>query len=261
MNSITIIENLYNIKFGSESRLLSDNIESIFAGDLNNVNFNNSILVDIVGLYYEFVEKDYIKAEEYYLKSIDMNNDEAMNNLGALYYKTNQIDKMTIYYKRGAELKNIKCMINLGLYFESVKDYTNMLIWFGTAANFGSSFAMYKLGVYYQTIEDTTNMLKWLSLSVENGNPDAMYNLALYHENFKPHIMCDYLKMASDLNHVKSIRYLGLYELKNVYTKHCGMLRLISALEIGDYQSFLELRKIIPHNLELFKTLKKNFHD
>ncbi len=116
--------------------------------DLNiNIDINNSWLLNCIGDYYEKVN-DYIKAFEWYIKSINLGNSNAMFNLGCYY-------------------KNIE------------KDYPNTIEWFIKSADLGNTFAMNNLGYYYDEIEkDHPKACEWYMKSINLGNTNIIYNLA-----------------------------------------------------------------------------------
>ena len=74
-----------------------EDIINIFNGNILKET-NNDFLLNIIGLYYEYIEKNYDEMKKYYLKSVELNNVEAMYNLVRYYDENEEYDKMKKYY-------------------------------------------------------------------------------------------------------------------------------------------------------------------
>jgi TPR repeat protein len=110
---------------------VSDNdILSIFNGQyvVTEDTLNNSKLLNLLGLYYQHIVKDYEKMEKYLLMAIDQKDSNAMCNYGHYYqHIVEDYVNMEKYYLMAIELGNSSAMNNLGHYFHhTVKDYENM---------------------------------------------------------------------------------------------------------------------------------------
>ncbi len=142
-------------------------IENIFNKciEINNIDIcflQNHYILNIIGLYYECIVKDYVLMKKYYLMAIDLGDIDSMINLGT-YYECVEKDYelMKKYYLMAVELDDIDSMIDLGLYYENVeKDYELMKKYYLMAIDLGDSIAMNNLGLYYECIEKDYGLMK-----------------------------------------------------------------------------------------------------
>lgn len=86
-NNIEGITKKLKISFSSEYLKYSNEILSIFNNDFtSNLNLNNSKILNVLGLYHQYITKDYSEMENYYLMAINLGDSDAMCELG-LYHK------------------------------------------------------------------------------------------------------------------------------------------------------------------------------
>lgn len=94
------------------------------------------------------------KAEEYYLKSIALNNDAALNNIGMLYIDMDKYSGAYAYIKLAADRNLPGAVNNLGSLYRygyGVKqDYAKALSLFQRAAELGSSSGLYNIASMYE---------------------------------------------------------------------------------------------------------------
>lgn len=67
-------------------------------------------------------KKEYDKAEEYYLKAINVGNNDALNNLGNLYQEKEEYEKAKEYYLKAIDTGNNDALFNLGLLYDDIKN-------------------------------------------------------------------------------------------------------------------------------------------
>lgn len=67
-------------------------------------------------------KKEYDKAEEYYLKAINLGNNDALNNLGNLYQEKEEYEKAKEYYLKAIDTGNNDALFNLGLLYDDIKN-------------------------------------------------------------------------------------------------------------------------------------------
>ncbi len=150
---------------------------------LDNLDINNSWLLNLIGKYYK-ENKDYPKAIEWYTKSANLGNSDSMNNLGIYYdeIEENYI-KAIEWYIKSANLGDSKAMNNLGYYYNEIEEnYIKALDWYIKSANLNDSDGMNNLGIYYYEIEkDYQKAIYWFTKSANLGNIDAMFNLGNYY--------------------------------------------------------------------------------
>ena len=83
--------------FDEEEIKYEKDIINIFNGNIPK-EVNNDFLLNIIGLYYEIIEKNYDEMEKYYLKAVEFNNIEAMNGLSFDYTDIKNDKEMKKYY-------------------------------------------------------------------------------------------------------------------------------------------------------------------
>ncbi|MFA7484417.1 MAG: hypothetical protein WCZ89_00105 [Phycisphaerae bacterium] len=134
------------------------------------------------------------KAMEWLKKAADLENVDAIFELGLVYYTghTGKIDYKTAfdYFLRAAHSGHKLAMYNIGrMYHEGIGTYpdgTKTIEWYKKAAEQGLSKAMNQLAqMYYfgEIVEQSfEKAADYYELSAKNGDLKAMYNLAvLYH--------------------------------------------------------------------------------
>ena len=128
------------------------------------------------------VEKDYVKAAEWYTKAVENGHPMSHLNLG-LYYRWGKgveqdLNKAIELYTKAAELGVKEAPYELALFYEEMDDIENALKWFTKAAEKGEKWAYYNLGSYYQKFgdkyengkgceKDHSQAMKWYFKSAE----------------------------------------------------------------------------------------------
>lgn len=76
-------------------------------------------IITFIGLYYQYVNRDYVKMKKYYNIGIDKDNDESMFWMGCYYYDMEKNDEMIKKYLNMATVKgHIKACYLLAYYYE-----------------------------------------------------------------------------------------------------------------------------------------------
>jgi TPR repeat protein len=144
------------------------------------IELNDAEAMNNLGCYYKNIEKDYENAKKYYLMAIELNNSKAMFNLGSYYEKIEKdYENAKKYYLMAIELNYSDAMNKLAIYYEEIeKDYENAKKYYLMAIQLNNSDAMNNLGIYYQIIEkDYENMKKYYIMAIGLNVSGAMYNL------------------------------------------------------------------------------------
>jgi TPR repeat protein len=123
-------------------------ILSIFNGNLDSdelfYDMDNSNVLNLFGLYYNHIEKNYEQMKKYYIMAIEKNNIDAMINF-ACYYK------------------NIE------------KNYEHMKKYYLMAIDNGNVSSMLFLASHYNKIEKNYDMMeKYYLMAIDKGNVDAI---------------------------------------------------------------------------------------
>jgi len=160
MEKLFITElNKYNLKYVKiENENSLEKIYNLFKNIFKNI-FNEEPTTDIeyfyYGVYYQYTEKNYDLMKKYYLMAIELNDSNAMNNLGYYYqYIEKNYDLMKKYYLMAIELNKYYAMHYLARYYEVIeKNYDLMKKYYLMAIELNHSNAMFNLCWYYEFIE------------------------------------------------------------------------------------------------------------
>lgn len=87
------------------------------------IQLNDSDAMFNLGVYY----RNYPLMEKYYQMAINLGNTDAINNLGTYYEDIQYYQLMEKYLKLAIDLGDMKSMNSLGKYYQKIKDYTQML--------------------------------------------------------------------------------------------------------------------------------------
>lgn len=159
-----------------------------------------SSITNNIGLIYDFIN-DYNNALEYYLKSIQFENDSlssdpAFNNIGLCYFKLGNIEKAKTYYFKSLhfsllanELKNLgNTYSNLSNLYSFEKNQDSALFYLSkaietytlTSNQQGLSYLNGKLGEFFLSKKDFTNSILYCRKSLSTALEfDFFYQLAL----------------------------------------------------------------------------------
>ena len=194
---------------------------------------DNSKATYELGVFYDNIKKDYIKAKKYYIKASQLGNVKAMNNL-AILYKDIEKDyiKAKEYYIKASELGSNNAMNNLGIFYKNIeKDYDKAKECFIKAIELGNIYAINSLGVFYEIIEKNYVKAKEYYIKAsELGNVRAMNNLGIFYEIIEK----DYDKAKE--------YYIKATELVNVQAMH-NLADLYLNIE-KDYDKAMEYYKL-----------------
>eukprot|EP00826_Nyctotherus_ovalis_P037279 TRINITY_DN3389_c0_g1_i5.p2 TRINITY_DN3389_c0_g1~~TRINITY_DN3389_c0_g1_i5.p2 ORF type:complete len:362 (-),score=90.03 TRINITY_DN3389_c0_g1_i5:1942-3027(-) len=137
---------------------------------------NNADAMMRLGYLYEkgkYVERDQIKAMEYYKRAASNEHPVAMNNLGTYHFKRKEYKEAVKLFIEGAIMGCLRAANNLGICYENghgiAKDYAEAAYWYERAGRKGHLEAMVNAGfLYLKQGQITSNFkhyeqaLKWL---------------------------------------------------------------------------------------------------
>ena len=184
--------------------------------------------------------KDEINYEKYLLKAAEKENETAMFNLGGLYQKRGNTEKMLKWYTKVIEKdgKNSAIvMTNLGNYYDLEGQKDKMLEWYKKAAEKGSMEAMNNLGVYYSENNQEKEMLFWYKKALEKDENIRTLN------NFKKGNLKEaekWYKRSADKGSIEAMNDLGvIYDSQKRYELAIKMF--LKAAENGDEDAVLNI--------------------
>ncbi len=142
---------------------------------------STTILHTIASFYHE--QKEYSKAEEYYLKAIESGDSAALNNLGVLCKEQKEYLKAEEYYLKAIESGVGGALRNLGDLNSEQKEYSKAEEYYLKAIENGDSDALNNLGVLYKEQKEYSKAEEYYLKAIESGNSGALRNLGnLYSE-------------------------------------------------------------------------------
>lgn len=176
----------------SDKELFEEGMESYWDKEYENAtklllqvkNQNEDIYLRLVSSFYEL--KQYDKAEQYYLKTVEKGDVGAINALGVLYQnELNKYQKAEQYYLMAVAKEHVGAMFNLGvLYDEVLKDYAKAEQYYLMAVEKGNVDAMYNLGLLYKNdLENYQQAEQYYLMAKAKKDVDAINNLGVLYQD------------------------------------------------------------------------------
>jgi len=127
---------------------------------------SNEILL-VIAIFYN-QQKEYKKAEEYWLKAINSGNIEALNHLGNLYKEQKKYEKAEEYWLKAIEEGNKKALFSLGNLYREQKKYQKAEKYLLKAIKIGDDIALEVLvSLYFISFQKPDKALKLIEQSYE----------------------------------------------------------------------------------------------
>lgn len=175
----------------------------------------------ILGLYFCYIKKDYVKAKKYLSMSVEKGNIKASHCLGRYYHFIEpSYEQMKMYFLMAIEKNHLLSMYNLGYYYfdegmyEMALHYWFMVIETNTNTNCWEGMTMNMLGIYYYHIEKNYEKAEhYYELAIEKDYVKAMNNLGCYHQHVtKNYEKAEYyLTMGFEKKDANAGYLLGVY--------------------------------------------------
>ncbi len=150
-------------------------------------NVKESNIYNLLGYYYETIGNDSLLTINYYEMAIQLQNTNAMYNLGNYYMLKSNYILMKKYHIMAAELNNIDAIINLAEYYRKTEiKYELMVKYFEMAAELNNTTGMVGLAIYYKSININYDLMeKYYLMAIELNNGTAAASLGYYYETVK----------------------------------------------------------------------------
>lgn len=238
----------------NDDRLVNYNIETIDSiSKILNRNYthdfleskelhNNIILLNYLGLYYNYKTRDLNTAKKYYLLAIDKNCDMAMNNLGVLHMEKEQYVLAEMYFMKAVEKNNADAMNGLGILYKRIGNEEMAEKYYLMAIEKMTHRMSCNLGLLYHDQKKYDLAEKIFLMAVERNNPDGLLYLKglCYSTQLKMYHVLVNIKNKNDLinkkiNELKSNKKIIYYENKKV-----------NMTKIDDCSICFENTKLIP---------------
>lgn len=109
---------------------------------------------------------------------IKQNNSNVLCLIGYTCSLCNDTVNMLKHYTKAVELNNIDAMVNLGIYYHYIaKNYDQMMKYYNLAIIFNNPCAMCNLGNYYKKIKNHELMQKYYLMAIEHNEINALHFL------------------------------------------------------------------------------------
>jgi TPR repeat protein len=188
----------------------------------------HSLVFDIA--YAAAEDKDFNKAEKYYLMSIENKDSDAMNNLAVLYENEfKDFKKAEHFYLMAIDNKQTNAMFNLALLYENeFQDFKKAEHFYLMAIDNNDKDSMARLAFLYQYQLNESNKAESLYLRlIDDTDVFAPYNLALlYDQVFR--------------DSEKAERYYSM-AIENDFKNHMDFLIGTNFVDEGIKNAFLEM--------------------
>lgn len=238
-------------------KLLKSSAESVnyYASYMLSKNSENR---NVLNFSKEYIDKQYVIAANGFKNSInDAENDFLLYRLGTMYYEGKGVEKNDEiafdYFKRSANMNNANALYAMGkFYADKTMDIYNPSEaerYFQSAIKEGNDFAKYTLASLYldkdSQIFDIKKGVTLLKESADQGNDSAQYqlgNIYIYKESgcFDVKTGLNYLNMAADngnsyaMAKLGSIYLWGKQEPEIPKEPELGLKYLYKAVEMGN---------------------------
>lgn len=181
------IETTYNLIIDRDeySEILPDFVRLFQTGEPNRSLSHNPKYLNSIGLYYQYVTKNYWKMEQFYKKAIEKGDSSSMNNMGWYHHNNSKrYSEMEKYYQMAIAKGNALAMNNMGWYHHrTTKNYGEMKKYYQMAIKKGSSISMCNMGDYHHYVtKNYPRMEHYYTMAIEKGNSNALVEFGLYHQ-------------------------------------------------------------------------------
>ena len=141
------------------------------------------------------VERDYVKAMEWYLRAAEKGHADAQYNIGCMYSNGLGVERDYVkameWYLKAAEKSDADAQNNIGyMYHHGLgveRDYAKAMEWYLRAAEKGNAVAQNNIGYMYHyghgVERDYAKAMEWYLKAAENGNSSAQNHIGELYEN------------------------------------------------------------------------------
>jgi TPR repeat protein len=201
-------------------------------------------------------QNKFTQAIDYYKKSIEKGNIEAMFNLALLYYNQEKFSNAEKYYLMAIEKGSINAINNLAILYDNQKKIINAEKYFLMAVDKGNVDAMFNLALLYKQQEKFSDTEKYFLMAIEKGDVDSMFNLALLYYNQDKFTDAEKLYlMAIEKGNIAAINNLAiLYKQQGKFT--IAEKYYLMAIEKGDVDAMNNLATLF-YNQEKFNDAER----
>jgi TPR repeat protein len=125
-----------------------------------------------------FRERDFMNAEDSFRDAIDLDNVDAMANLGVLCEFQERVEEAATWYRKAAEAGSIAGARRLGRLLSKQGNVAEAKQWYSKAAEAGDVEAAFELGLFLNRMDDARSAEFWLRNAAEQGDIGAQVHLS-----------------------------------------------------------------------------------
>lgn len=189
--SISEIGTKNNITFKNVAltETITQNIIDIFnnkysSQQINETFSDNGIILNIYALYCNYVLNNHELETTYYLMASELNDINAINNLGSMYYNNKNYELAKKYYNKGVALNSGKSMHLLAQIHNIELKYDLMISLFERAIKTGFYESANYLGMHYDVdVKDYAKAILYYNIGMEHNDVFAFINVVLHYKN------------------------------------------------------------------------------
>lgn len=132
------------------------------------IEHKRSIPMVLLASYYQTIEIDHAKAEQYYLMAIEHGHVTAINNYAVFCTTRNKHETAKTYYLKAIDKGIVMAMFNLGYYYETQEQNTTLAIqYYLESIKSGNTESIPRLAKLYQDAKESYKALKLYMLDLD----------------------------------------------------------------------------------------------
>lgn len=124
-------------------------------------------------------QKEYEKAEIYYLKLIETGNTNALRGLADLYLEQEEYEKAETFYLKAIESGNTDALNTLGLLYAQQRKFKTAEKYYFKALDSGDTSALNNIGILYSKQTEYKKATIYYLKAIESGELDALHSLSI----------------------------------------------------------------------------------
>jgi TPR repeat protein len=190
-------------------------------------------------------QKKYVEAEEFYLKAIEKEYSEALNNLANVYSDENRFVEAEKFYLKAIEKQSVRALYNIANLYKEQEKYDKAEQYYLKAIETGFFVAFNNLANLNVKQEKYDKAEKFFLKAIETGNLKALNNLAnLYSIQKKYDKAEEYYFKAIEIKDIRSLFNLAiLYKEQGKYDKTREFY--LKAIEKGHVEALNNLSTLL----------------
>ncbi|MFT5661337.1 MAG: tetratricopeptide (TPR) repeat protein [Sulfurimonas sp.] len=201
---------------------------------------SSNTILGVLGYLYER-EKDYKKAEEYYLRAVKGGNTVIFGYLGGLYFRQKEYEKAEEYYLKAVETGDTNVFHSMGVVSTKIKDYKKAEEYYLKAVDIGDNNSLKNLCILYTEQKEYEKAEKYFLKAIEKKIDGAFLNFGnLYADQKKYKKAKEHYLKAIENGDNGALRNMGILYKENKEYERAEEYYL-KAIESEDNNALLTL--------------------